>query len=504
MRSEMLQQSENKPNIVLIMPDQLRPDFLGCYGAKFIQTPNIDKIAQQGLQFNRAVSPSPICIPARASLLTGHNALSTGVLTNNYWLRPDHEDCGLLSITSILLENGYHTEGIGKMHFIPWDQEAGFSHRWIAEDKRHIHIQDDYADYLAAQGLRKLAGTEEPNYREGRMASVSPIPLEHQVDVWVGDRSVEFIKDCPQDRPYFLWVAFPGPHDPYNPPAEILNSMRPAEEFPFSIPGTFDSQTFQRGFIHAHLSGSAQADFREFPELAKQIIRRHYAGLVQIIDHQVGKILSAIEEQDSERETLIIFTSDHGDFLGDFDMVGKALFYESSSRVPLIARGTPYRVGQSKSLVSLTDLYATILNHAGIKMIAQDSQAIPTKPDQQTRKHIIGATGAGLMWCDERWKLSRYKNGLSTLFDVEADPLEQNNLLLDPDFADIRNQVEAELTKSLMEGLVQGHQEKSYPYMTLTPDHDGHHRNWQRPYPSNTWDKFEEIKANWGKAGMPV
>ena len=500
----MSQKSDNKPNIVLIMPDQLRADFLGCYGAKFIQTPNIDALAQRGLQFNRALSPSPICIPARASLLTGHNALSTGILTNNYWLRPDHEDCGLLSFTNALLGKGYHTEGIGKMHFIPWDSEAGFSHRWIAEDKRHIHIQDDYADYLAAQGLRKLAGTEEPGYRAGRMASVSLIPWEHQVDVWVGERSVEFIKGFPKDRPYFLWVAFPGPHDPYNPPVEILDSIRPAEEFPLSIPGAVDSQTFQSSFIQAHLTGSAQADFREFPESAKQTIRRHYAGLVQIIDHQVGRILNAIEEQDSERETLIFFTSDHGDFLGDFDMVGKALFYESSARIPLIAKGPPYLVGQSTSLVSLTDLYAKILRYAGIKLTAQDSQVIPTKPDQETCKNLLGATGAGLMWCDERWKLSRYKNGLSTLFDVEVDPLEQNNLLLDPDFADIRNQMEAELTKSLMEGLVQGHREKSYPYMTLTPDHAGHHRNWQRPYPANTWKKSEEMKANWGKAGMPV
>ena len=500
----MSQKSDNKPNIVLIMPDQLRADFLGCYGAKFIQTPNIDALAQQGLQFNRALSPSPICIPARASLLTGHNALSTGILTNNYWLRPDHEDCGLLSFTNALSGKGYHTEGIGKMHFIPWDIEEGFSHRWIAEDKRHIHIQDDYADYLAAHGLRKLAGTEEPGYRAGWMASVSLIPWEQQVDVWVGERSVEFIEGCPKDRPYLLWVAFPGPHDPYNPPAEILDSIRPAEEFPLSIPGAADSQTFQSSFIQAHLTGSAQADFREFPESAKQTIRRHYAGLVQIIDHQVGRILNAIEERDFGRETLIFFASDHGDFLGDFDMVGKALFYESSARIPLIAKGTPYQAGQSQHLVSLTDLYATILSHAGIKLTAQDSQVIPTKPDQETRKNLLGATGAGLMWCDERWKLSRYKNGLSTLFDVEVDPLEQNNLLLDPDFADIRNQMEAELTKSLMKGLVQGHQEKSYPYMTLTPDHAGHHRNWQRPYPANTWEKSEEMKANWGKAGMPV
>ena len=119
MRSEMLQKSANKPNIVLIMPDQLRPDFLGGYDAKFIQTPNIDKLAQQGLQFNRALSPSPICIPARASLLTGHNALSTGALTNNYWLRPDPYDCGLLSFTISLLGKGYHTYGLGQITFIP-------------------------------------------------------------------------------------------------------------------------------------------------------------------------------------------------------------------------------------------------------------------------------------------------------------------------------------------------------------------------------------------------
>jgi arylsulfatase A-like enzyme len=504
MRSDMDKQSKNRPNIVLIMPDQLRADFLGCYGAKFIQTPHIDSLAQQGLQFNRAVSPSPICIPARASLLTGHNALSTGILTNNFWLRPDHEQCGLRSLTSALLQQGYHTEGIGKMHFIPWDQHAGFSHRWIAEDKRHIHIQDDYADYLATHGLRKLAGTEEHNYGDGRMASVSPIPLEHQVDVWVGDRSVEFLDDFSQDKPFFLWVAFPGPHDPYNPPAEILESLPPAEDFPLSISGTVDSQAFQKRFIQAHLTGSAQADFQEFPESAKQTIRRHYAGLVHIIDNQVGRILTAIKQLDTDQETLIFFTSDHGDFLGDFDMVGKALFYDPSSRIPLIAKGEHYQVGQSRSLVSLTDLYATILHHAGVKFTAQDSQSIPTNLNEQTRQTLLGATGAGLMWCDQRWKLSRYKNGLGTLFDLETDPVEQHNRLCDPVVANIREHMDAELTKSLIDGLAQGHQEKSYPYMTLTPEHPSHQKNWRRPYPANTWKRSDEMKANWGKAGMPI
>ena len=155
------------------MPDQLRADFLRCYGASWIDTPNIDHLASNGVLYKNAVSPSPICIPARASLLTGHNALSTGVLSNNFWLRPDHDSCGQKSFTKILADEGYHTEAIGKMHFIPWDHDEGFVHRVIAEDKRHIHIRDDFAEYLEEHGLRKLSGPEEPGYHDGKMASIS-------------------------------------------------------------------------------------------------------------------------------------------------------------------------------------------------------------------------------------------------------------------------------------------------------------------------------------------
>ncbi|SVB70905.1 uncharacterized protein METZ01_LOCUS223759, partial [marine metagenome] len=177
------------------MPDQLRADFLGCFGASWMKTPNIDRLASKGVLYRNVVSPSPICIPARASLLTGHNALSTGVLSNNFWLRPDHDTCGQRSLAKMLAEEGYRTEAIGKMHFIPWDHDEGFHHRVIAEDKRHIHIQDDYAIYLKEHGFRKLSGPEEPGYREGRMASISPIPIEHQVDAWIGMKAAEFLEN---------------------------------------------------------------------------------------------------------------------------------------------------------------------------------------------------------------------------------------------------------------------------------------------------------------------
>ena len=494
-----------RPNLILLMPDQLRADFLGCYGNHLVQTPHIDKLAQRGLRFERALSPSPICIPARASLLTGRSALTTGVLTNNFWLRPDHEACGQRGLASLLQQQGYHTEAIGKMHFIPWDHPAGFTHRWIAEDKRHIHIQDDYAAYLQQHGLRKLSGVEEAGYREGRMASISPIPLQHQVDVWVGNRSVEFLEQHPEDQPYFLWVAFPGPHDPYNPPQEILNQLPPQQEFSEGIPPTPESERFRPGFVKSHQEGSAQADFSEFPVPAKQRIRRHYAGLVQMIDHQVGRILQALEQRQDTRQTLIFLASDHGDFLGDFDLVGKALFYDSSVRIPLIAAGPSYTSGTSNALVSLTDLYATLLQHAGIGCETTDSTPLPQNAAVSPHRiGLLGSTGAGLMWTNGRWKLSRYKNGLGTLFDLQKDPQEQRNLLREPACAEIREEMESHLHTAVLQGLVAGHLEKSYPYMTLTPDHPGHQRGWSRPYPAALEQAANVLANGWGKAGMPI
>ncbi len=162
--------TDSRPNILFILPDQLRWDFVGAYGKNYAQTPHIDALAARGLVFERCLSPSPVCIPARASMLTGHNSVSTGVLNNNFWLRPDHDACGVPSFARLLADTGYHTQAIGKMHFIPWDITEGFHTRIIAEDKRHIHIRDDYHDYLKARGLKKYAGDEEPSRVMSRAA----------------------------------------------------------------------------------------------------------------------------------------------------------------------------------------------------------------------------------------------------------------------------------------------------------------------------------------------
>ena len=477
---------DNRPNILFIMPDQLRWDFVGAYGQNFAQTPNIDALAAQGTVFERCLSPSPVCIPARASMLTGHNSISTGVLSNNYWLRPDHEACGVPSFASLLSKAGYHTEAIGKMHFIPWDITEGFEKRTIAEDKRHIHIRDDYHDYLAEHGLKKYDGRDEPGYTEGRMASISLVPLEHQVDTWVGDRCVDFLETYDDEAPFLLWSAFPGPHDPYNPPADILEGI--GETMPDALPATPETQKFRDEMINTHLHGSAGVDISQFTPAMKQRIRRHYQALISMIDTQIGAMMKALAARDDGRETLIIFASDHGDFLGDFDFLGKVLFFENSMRVPMIVAGAGTPRGRSDALVSLTDVFATITKAANVPCALQDSQPLPEIGLGDARRQwVMGATDKGYMISGAQWKLSRYRNGVCVLHDVVADPGEQTNRWDDPSVLGLRDEMDRELQAWIIASTLDGHKEKSYPYMTMTPDHPGHKRGWRRTYPANGW-----------------
>jgi arylsulfatase len=150
----------SKPNILFLMPDQLRPDFLSCYGATFIHTPHIDSIAAEGICYDKCYSTSPVCVAARHNLLTGLNSIRTGVLGNGQFLRPNYASCGISTWPELIGQAGYRSAASGKMHFYPWDAKMGLDDRVVCEDKRWLHIQDDYAQFLNERGLRKLHGNE--------------------------------------------------------------------------------------------------------------------------------------------------------------------------------------------------------------------------------------------------------------------------------------------------------------------------------------------------------
>jgi arylsulfatase A-like enzyme len=475
-------------NIIFLLPDQLRPDFLGCYGAQFMSTPHIDALSETGVTYRHAVSPSPLCVPARASLLTGMNSVQHGVLDNTSWLRPDRAACGVETWPEMLAAAGYHTEAIGKMHFYPWDKREGFAQRVIAEDKRHIHIHDDYAAYLAAHGLRKYHGNEHEGYFENKGAIISRIPAEHQVDQWVADRTCEFLENYSDHQPFALMVGFPGPHCPYDPPIEFADLYRP-EEMPASIPATDDSRLFRELVIGMNKRPWNQVDYTDFREHHKRQIRAHYAALVQQIDQGVGRIVAALNASRFRDNTVIIFASDHGDFLGDFDLIGKHLFYEPSIRVPLIIKQPRAQTTRSvDSLVSLTDLTATILALAGVDRSGWgDSIVLPELglPQIRSRDHLFGATEFGLMVIAEEWKLCRYKNGHVALYNLIDDPQEQRNLAYHSHTLTELRHLDAILQHDLIDSLLAGNGDKFVEKSRYQGRGEFGQRGWQRPYPAS-------------------
>ncbi len=475
------------------MPDQLRSDFLSCYGADFIETPNIDSIAAGGVRYADACSPSPVCVPARSVILSGVNAIRTGVLKNGNFLRPDMGDYGMRTWPELLNEAGYETAAIGKMHFYPWDISMGFQHRVICEDKRWIYIEDDYQHYLARHGLRKLHGNEHEGYYENKGAVIGGLPWEHSWDYFVGEEAVKFVRsrtepaasDGSSEKPFALMVGFPGPHCPYDPSPGFDTLFDPGS-MPDPAPEAEDQPP---GFREADIRGKRSAwngvDYTEFTIEHKKKIRAHYAGLVKQIDEKVGDILNALEDTGQIDNTIIIFSSDHGDYLGDHGLTGKGTFYEGSIKVPLLVR-LPER-SETKTWedpVSIEDITATILSLGGCDIPGYfDSRLLPGLgiDGDSVREEVYGFLAGGCMIYDGRWKLAKYAGGIMQLFDTEIDPHEQENRIDDPECHAMYRRLDSKLTAEMLRSIYRANDEKRV--RARWDDRDFARRGWKRRYP---------------------
>jgi arylsulfatase len=479
-----------KKNIVFILADQLRADFLSCYGAKYIDTPNIDSLCENGFLYKRALSHNPICVPARASLLTGKNALVNGVMDNFHWLRKDRLECGIKTWPEKLKKEGYHTEAIGKMHFYPWDTNEGFDHRVIAEDKRQIFIEDDYHEYLTQFDLRRYHVSEHEGWQENKGAVISRIPLEHQVDKYVADKTCDFISTHSTDNPFAVMVGFPGPHCPYDPPQEYLD-MFDEKDMPDSIPETQDSKQFREGFIRSMKNSWNGVDYTEFTQKQKKKVRAHYAALVKQIDDGVGNIIKSLKDKGIYDNTVIIFSADHGDFVGDFSFVCKSHFYESSIRVPLVVHDPDVsKKIVYDNVVSLTDIYSSILNYAEVEVEENsDSMILPRDLNVDGRKYVFGVNPVGYMIAEDRWKLIKYRSGVTMLFDLENDKNEQKNLAEDINYSDVKNRLDAMMLNEIVQSTKNANNDK---FVNKTSDIEYHiggagdfgRRNWEWEYPN--------------------
>ena len=465
------------PNIVFLFPDQLRPDFLSCYGAEFIDTPNIDALAKEGVRYERAYSGSPVCVPARTALLTGMNAIRNGVTDNLHRVRSDYAAAGIKTWPQLLSDAGYYTAGIGKMHFYPWDEHHGFQHRVICEDKRWLEVRDDYYHYLRKQGLRKLHGNEHEGYFENKGAIIHKLPWEHQWDRFVGREAVKFIDTYGGDGPFAMMVGFPGPHCPYDPAHDIPWNYNP-EDMPEPIPEIVtDTPVLREENIRTNERPWNGVNYTDFNLSHKKKIRAHYASLVKGIDHEVGVL----------NNTIIIFATDHGDYLGDHNLIGKGSFYETCMRIPLIVRVPGEQEKVSKELVELRDVTATMLQLAGVETPSNmDSQVLPelTITDAEPRDRVFGLLTNGWMIYDGKWKLAKYATGENVLFDLDDDPFEQTNLIRDPNVFDDLARLDAELSSYVMEQYRIAMHDRLAHSGDMSQDPGFGREGWQAPFPS--------------------
>ena len=477
----------DKPNIIFLMPDQLRPDFLSCYDAAFIDTPHIDSLADHGVLYSNAYSQHPVCVPARVSLMTGMNAIRTGVLDNGLFLRPDYRECGINTWPELLAEDGYYTAGIGKMHFYPWDARLGYQYRSICEDKRWIHIRDDYADYLTANGLHKLHGNEHEGYFENKGAIINNLPWEFQWDHFVGLEAARFVREHGDEGRFAMMVGFPGPHCPYDPAPEFLEGLDP-EAMPDPIPEVEgDTPLIRERNIAGNRGDWNGVDYTEFTDAQKKKIRAHYAGLVKQIDYEVGQILDALKDKGLLDNTVILFSSDHGDYLGDHSLIGKGQFYESSYHVPMIVRAPGMeRPSTNQSLVTLTDITSTMLHYSGVATPEyMDSRVLPGLgfTDEAPRERVFGVLNGGWSMYDGEWRLSRYATGESLLFNIREDPHEQRNLIHDPGYLAVRTRLEAELTQEVMRSMADAFFPRRVYVHDLSQNTAFGREGWRRPWP---------------------
>lgn len=421
------------PNILVMMVDQMRFDYIRCAGNPWIETPNLDRLAEGGTRFAQCVTPVPVCVAARHSFMTGRRCAAHGRFANNV---PDPEP-QLPTVMALLGLAGYRTRAIGKMHFRPVRRHFGFHQMELMEEIPDFREEDDYLLYLQANGYghkREVHGVRNLLYH---LPQVSVIPEEHHGSTWVADRTIDFLKTN-RGKPFFCWSSWIAPHPPWNPPEPFAGMYDPAS---LPLPHNFDRDTEtlpgrHRGVTNAYDMGQAT------PEMLRRV-KALYAGSISLIDKGVGRILDTLDERGLADDTLVVFVSDHGEMMGDHGLWQKGMPFEASVRVPMLVR-FPGRVDAgvvSDDLVSLLDLAPTFLETAEV----DSSPYGPLAGDS-----LLGRSGGGLKedrteqvveigrgasrWLSlrgKRWKYSRWLgDGWEELYDLEHDPGEDHNLLL--------------------------------------------------------------------------
>lgn len=423
--------SEAKPNILILFTDMQRADTIHALGNPVIRTPQLDRLVREGAAYTNCYSPSPVCVPARCCLHYGVYPQKTNLFDNGM-MPPDNG----ASFPGILGRHGYRTHAVGKCHFTP-DKQAlrGFQSRRIQEECASRPEADHYVAWLRENGYDDY----ESHGARGSMyyiPQISSLPARAHPSQWIGDESIAFIREQAgqPDRPWCLFSSFIHPHPPFAPPKPWHKLYRlPEMPLPFAPPDSATLYTWINRLQNRYKYRDRGIDLNLL-----RLIKAYYYATISFVDYQVGRIRAALDEAGQLDRTLILFTSDHGEHLGDLHCFGKRSMHDASARVPMLVR-YPERFPagrQCGTATSLCDVFPTVLAAAGVSAdgLGLDGVDLAETVGLPDGERIVysqfsqGATGL-YMAVSARWKYV-YSAGddQEFFFDRQKDPRETCNL----------------------------------------------------------------------------
>ena len=415
--------SETRPNILLITTDQQRFDTISALGNEHIYTPHLNWLCDEGVAFTRCYTDSPICMAARATIMTGKHGYTNGLTGNSNRCKPMAE---FDTIPGILTKAGYQTRAQGKMHFEPMRANYGFEHMELP--------MDYYRNCLghSDSGMPKHHGVGENEVEP----VISTVDEQHSLTSWTVDRSIDFLETRDETRPFFLWTSFTKPHPPFDPCANYwaLYDNRPVPE-PYYGQWSRNIEDIPQGFLK---STYLLNNIDRLSEHQLTDIRRAYYACITQVDYALGRLFARMREMNLLENTWIIFTSDHGDMQGDHHFGAKSVFLEGSAHIPMIIR-PPHASFESSELsgvrcdtmVDLADVMPTVLSVAGVEVPKQaDGCSLLELIDSKEDRVFFGSCA------DDYYAVIKNNikymwtpvGGGELMFDLNADPHETNDL----------------------------------------------------------------------------
>jgi arylsulfatase A-like enzyme len=425
-----------RPNLILITTDQQRGDCLGCAGHPALETPYLDQLAEEGVRFTNAYSAVPSCTPARAGIITGMDQWNHGRLTMNGSDPLEYP----ATLPGELAKAGYLTRGVGKMHHSPQRGLYGFHHTVLDESSRRVgNFISDYSLWYDQVAPVEIGYRDHSVDWNSWMARPSHLPEHLHPTHWTAMEGSRFLRHRDETRPFFMWLSFARPHSPYDPPQAYWDLYINSPEIPSAVVGDWTAP------FDEHVA-DVNAPRTHLPEDIVRRARVGYYGNITFIDHQIGKLLYEFRHFDSAAfdNTLIVFTSDHGDMMGDHYHWRKTYAYEPSAKVPFLIK---YPKGWDlpretvfDQPIELRDIMPTLLDAAGVEIPdSVDGRSLLDLPRgkaegwrefvQGEHTDSYGPTYGSQYVTDGREKYIWFHHtGEEQFFDLRADPMETRDL----------------------------------------------------------------------------